>query len=127
METLIDLDAAADVAREKLAAWAKPGAVIGELTWRDASRGWPWVILTDRSAVVDPDSVGFTVDFGQRAGDLVLFRGGWCDLLFRDAETMTIPFADAPGAPPGEPPLDLTAYGAVVDRFLELFSAPHSH
>ncbi|MGX5682851.1 hypothetical protein [Schumannella luteola] len=124
MDTVIDVDAGAEVARAKLAAWARPGAVIGELTWRDASRGWPWVILTDRSAVVDPDSVGFTIDWGHRAGDLVLFRGGWCDLSFRDLETMSEPLIDAPGAHAGQPPLDLPAYGAVVDRFLGLFADP---
>jgi hypothetical protein len=41
---------------------------------------WPQPIVTDRSAVSDPESVGVTLRHGEHEAELVLWTGGRADL-----------------------------------------------
>ena len=80
MDKLIDLDTVAAELERRRAVWTAAGFTVGPLTWRDAAAGWPQPLVTDRSAVIDPESVGVRLrDDGQEA-ELVLWTGGWADL-----------------------------------------------
>lgn len=80
MDKLIDLDAVAAELEQRRAAWTAAGCIVGSLTWRDAAAQWPQPIVTDRSAVSDPESVGVTLRHGEHEAELVLWTGGWADL-----------------------------------------------
>jgi hypothetical protein len=88
MERIVDLDAAAREIESRRATWEQAGFVPGPLTWRDAAEPWPQTLKTDRTTVVDPDSVGVSLDFGtEPAATIVLFRGGWADVDVVDFQT----------------------------------------
>ena len=80
-EPSLDLDRVAGELASRHAAWSKQGITAGPLTWRDAQAAWPQPILTDRSLVAEPESVGITVTtaWGNEAL-IVIWRGGWADV-----------------------------------------------
>ncbi|KAB7847675.1 hypothetical protein [Streptomyces mobaraensis] len=83
MDRTIDLDQAAATIAERLPRWQALGLVAQPLTWRDEAAAWPRPLLTERSSVHDPDSVGLVLT-GPNDTELhvVLFRGGWADIDF---------------------------------------------
>jgi hypothetical protein len=87
----LDLD---QVARELIGlrlGWTERGITAGQLTWRDARAAWPKPIVTDRTTVAEPESVGIilTVANGNEA-HLILWRGGWADVDILDFESQVI-------------------------------------
>jgi len=81
MDRLVDLDAVAAELRARRGGWEARGLQVGAFTWRDAHASWPQPIVTDRALLVDPESLGLTMDAGpDRFAGLVLWCGGWADL-----------------------------------------------
>lgn len=77
----LDLDQVASALDGLQQGWAGQGLTAGPLTWRDARASWPRPLLTDRSAILEPESVGITLTAADdRQGRLVIWRGGWADL-----------------------------------------------
>jgi hypothetical protein len=87
----LDLDQAARELTRLQPGWAERGITAGQLTWRDAQASWPKPIVTDRSMVAEPESLGITLTAGQRnEAHLVLWRGGWADVdLLLDSEVIS--------------------------------------
>jgi hypothetical protein len=88
------------------------------VTWRDEAEGWPHTLQTDRSAAVDPDSVGvaFDGDAGP-LGEIVLFRGGWADVNLVDATSDQVIT--------GNPPIPtVVAFGEVLDDLVDRLLGP---
>ena len=118
MPSRIDLDAAAAQIESRREAWAASGLDVGYLTWRDQGASWPPVITTDRSEVKSADSVGIGVRKGAQEGSVVLFDGGWADLSWWSGEPTHDPLDEAPG---WDDWLDLERFGALLDRFADMF------
>ncbi|MEV8391797.1 MULTISPECIES: hypothetical protein [unclassified Streptomyces] len=82
MDRIIDLDPAAAEITARLPFWTASGLIPGPITWRDEAVPWPQRLETDRTIVVDPDSIGIRIlgtdDWAEL--HLVLYRGGWADL-----------------------------------------------
>lgn len=114
----IDLDAAAADIVNRRPAWEAAGLDVGDLTWRDQGSGWPPVIRTRRADVQLADSVGVTVRKGTQEGSVVLFDGGWADLLWWSGDPSDDPVDEAVG---WEDWLDLERFQALLDRFAQLF------
>jgi len=76
----LDLDRVAAVLAGLRPTWTALGVRAGQLTWRDAQASWPQPILTDRSRIAEPESLGITLttDRGNEAL-VVIWRGGWAD------------------------------------------------
>jgi hypothetical protein len=85
-EPVIDLDAAAKAIEARRSNWERLGFHVGQLTWRDQARGWPWQLVS-RDRAVQPDSVGFRLNRGVAEGGIVLFDGGWADVEWWDGTT----------------------------------------
>jgi len=113
---IIDLDAAADELRRRTDSWRARGLVVGPLTWAD---GQTTVnpVTTDRSAVQGTYSAGVKARRGEAEAELVLYFGGWCDLLFWSDSPADAPIDDVPG---WDDWLDLRGFGRVLDRFERL-------
>ena len=61
--------------------WVKRGITAGQLTWRDAQAAWPKPVVTDRTTVAEPESVGMTLTAANGTeAILILWRGGWADI-----------------------------------------------
>jgi len=81
MDRVLDLDLAAAQIIRRRPAWASLGLTVGPVTWRDEADSWPHVLQTDRTRVVDPDSLGVRIQGPDDSEvELVLFRAGWADL-----------------------------------------------
>ncbi|SDZ32621.1 hypothetical protein [Herbiconiux ginsengi] len=117
MDCQIDLDLAAEAASAKIAALTMPGLQVDPLTWRDADEPWPQKFRTDRRSVSNPDSFGIRARRAEAEGSLVLFDGGWTDLMFFDPRT-EVEIIDSVG---WDERLDLDSYASLVDRFFGLF------
>jgi hypothetical protein len=115
---IIDLDAAAAQIAARRAEWRRRGIFAGETTWRDQAEGWPPVLKIDRRAVVDADSIGVSLRKGTQEGSVVLFGGGWADLLFRDGCSNQA-VDEAPG---WEDWLDPERFGHLLDRLTGYFT-----
>jgi hypothetical protein len=88
MERLVDLDAAAREIESRRAEWERAGFTVGPLTWRDDAEPWPQSLRMDRASILDPDSVGVSLDYNDSpAALIVMFRGGWADVDIVDFET----------------------------------------
>lgn len=118
MTSRIDLEAAADQIASRREGWTASGLEVGDITWRDQGAGWPPVITIDRRAVASPDSVGISVRKGSQEGSVVLFAGGWADLLWWSGDPGDAPVDEAPG---WDDWLDIERFGALLDRFGDLF------
>jgi hypothetical protein len=82
MDHLVDLDSAASQIAIRRTTWADHGLSAGATTWRDGAGTWPQRLESDRSIVVDPDSVGVHIEGpGNSEAEVVLFRGAWADVL----------------------------------------------
>lgn len=120
MDRVIDLDEAAAVLAGRAAGWTAAGLDVGRVTWRDAGAAWPQSLETDRALVRDPDSVGVLVTGpAESALSIVLFRGGWADVLFFIADTV-----DA-GCLPAQGITSASDFGARTDRWVaRVFGGP---
>lgn len=116
VENRIDLDAAAEFIAARRRHWQELGITASDTTWRDQGRGWPPPITTQRSEVVDPDSIGVALRKGSQEGSVVLFRGGWADFLYWDGAEEVID--EAPGYGHW---LNLDAFGSVLDPLTTAF------
>ena len=86
----LDLDQVASTLASLQPGWTGQGLTAGPLTWRDARASWPRPLLTDRSLIAEPESVGLTMTTADgRAGHLVIWRGGWADIDLLDGDTVT--------------------------------------
>ncbi|TQJ09240.1 hypothetical protein FB458_2350 [Lapillicoccus jejuensis] len=109
----IDLDAAAEELRRRAASWRENGLHVGDLTWADGQTT-VHPVTTDRGAVRGDYSVGVAVRRGEREGILVLYGGGWCDLIVWSGRPGDAAVDEVPG---WQDWLDLQAFSRVVDRF----------
>jgi hypothetical protein len=115
----IDLDAAAAELDRLATEWRAAGYEVGRPSWRDQGEGWPPKLKTDRAAAVQPDSIGIAVRRGLQEGEVILFDGAWCDVIFWSGHPSDEPFVDAPGYPEG---LTLDEYVRVLETFIGRFS-----
>lgn len=118
MDDVIDLDLAALEIEQRSVAWRRSGISVGDLTWRDQSGDWPPTLKTDRSDDADRDSVGVQLHKGQQEGEVVLFKGGWCDLAYWSGDSEDDPIQDAPGYPNN---MTIKSFGEVLDRLAAMF------
>lgn len=102
VEHLIDLDVLATRLQSVVGGWQR-WAAVGPLTWRDEAAAWPQPITSDRSGVLVPESLGFTLR--KHATDdefeAVVWTGGWADvncLLGGEGYSFCPEFRDADGA-----------------------------
>ena len=102
----------------RLDRWRSAGLVVGPVTWRNPGEGWPPPFKTDRAQVTDADSIGIALRKGEQEGEVVLFKGGWCDFVYWTGEATVDPVQDVPGYP-NEMTID--GYGSVLDRLAALF------
>ena len=119
MEDRIDLDDAAQEIEARRERWRGAGITVGETTWRDEADGWPWALNTSRASVTKPDSVGVALSKGKQQGSVVLFRGGWADLLYWNGEEGDV-VDEAPG---WDDWLTISRYGDLLDRFGRFFAS----
>jgi hypothetical protein len=75
-------------------------------------------LKTNRADVKAPDSIGVQLRKGAQEGTLVLFDGGWADLLYWGGSASDDVIDEAPG---WEDWLDIEHFGALLDRFAGLF------
>lgn len=88
MDHTVDLDEAAARIAARVPRWRAARLTVSPLTWRDRLAPWPQPLETDRTRVVDPDSVGLRLADPLTGGELevVLFRGGWADVAYLAAD-----------------------------------------
>ncbi|RPK67158.1 hypothetical protein EES42_23050 [Streptomyces sp. ADI95-17] len=113
MERIIDLDQAAAKITERRHGWETVGLTVGSVTWRDETASWPQPLQTDRSLVIEPDSIGvrITNTVGIEA-HITLYRGGWADL---DTLTGDNVVCDAPQVASAD------AFGTLLDVHVARF------
>ncbi|KJS59954.1 hypothetical protein [Streptomyces rubellomurinus] len=80
MERVIDLDQAVLEVERRRSRWEEAGLTVEPVTWRDEEQEWPQQLELDRTAVVDPDSLGVVITGLGGELSVVLFRGGWTDV-----------------------------------------------
>jgi hypothetical protein len=111
----LDLDAAAIEIEGRRTAWSDVGFVVGPLTWRDIAQGWPYPLVT-RSEAVSPDSVGVRANRGTVEFEIVLFDGGWADVVGANIDSGDIQVDG--------PELDsVEAFGALLDATFKRWSS----
>lgn len=118
MDNVLDLTLAVAEIDRRIDQWRSAGLDVGSVTWRDQGEGWPPPFKTDRMQVKDADSIGIALRKGDQEGEVVLFKGGWCDFVYWTGEADDDPIEDAP-CWPGE--MTVEAFGVVLDRLAECF------
>lgn len=113
----IDLDRAAKEIVRRTDCWRDRGIEVKPITWREQAEGWPPKLKTNRSEVIEADSIGVALRKGDLEGEIVLFNGGWADLTFRDGHSGQL-LQEVPG---WQDWMDLNAFGQLLDRFGLLF------
>ncbi len=75
---------------------------MGPLTWRDEKASWPQPIVTDRTAVEVPESLGIRLSLEpDDEMEFVVWTGGWADVvMMKDGEAVDLcpEFRDVDGA-----------------------------
>ncbi len=118
MSHRIDLDEAAALIELRRVEWTSLGLVVGPVTWREQGKGWSPTLNTERAEVVDTDSIGIEVRNGRQEGSVVLFSGGWADLLWWSGESQDDVLDETPG---WNDWLDADGFAELLDRFGSLF------
>ncbi|MGH9164784.1 MAG: hypothetical protein ACRDZW_04625 [Acidimicrobiales bacterium] len=118
MNEVVDLDVAVQRVAERMPLWASAGITVRPVTWRDQGEGWPPPLKTNRSEVMDADSIGVVLKKGEQEGEVVLFKGGWCDYVYWTGEIDDEPVQDAPGYPDT---MTADGFGQVLDRLTAEF------
>jgi hypothetical protein len=92
VDHLVDLDALALRLLPDLDRW-RQSASVGPLTWRDEEAAWPQPIVSDRSAVRVPESLGVQLSRGDDEFEFIVWTGGWADVgsLVGGVPEMTAP------------------------------------
>lgn len=119
MDDVVDLDAAVAEVHARLPGWEASGVTVAPVTWRDQGEGWPPPFKTERAEVLDPDSIGVVLRKGEQQGEVVLFKGGWCDYVYWNGSADDEPVQDAPGYPNS---MTVKGFGAVLDRLTAEFT-----
>ncbi len=113
MERIIDLDQAAAKIVERRHNWETAGLTVGAVTWRDETSAWPQPLETDRSLVIEPDSIGVRITNTEGIEvHITLYRGGWADL---DTLTGDNAVCDAPQVASAD------AFGTLLDVHVARF------
>ncbi|MBW3575917.1 MAG: hypothetical protein KY450_13950, partial [Actinobacteria bacterium] len=68
----IDLDRVAEEITERRAGWTAAGLSVGPITWMDNDGAWPRPVVTDRSGVERPMSLGVRIERGAAAAEAEL-------------------------------------------------------
>jgi hypothetical protein len=78
----LDLDAVASLIAERRPVWLRSGLTIRAITWMDNDAEWPRPLLTERSQVRRPMSLGIQISGDEPYGEalFVLYAGGWADV-----------------------------------------------
>jgi len=111
----IDLDVAAEQITARAAGWEARGLQVGPLTWRDQARRWPHQVVSGRFQAAEPGSVGIKVMCGDEEGELVLYTGGWADILYWGGKGGSDVVDEMVGD--YDAPLTLEDFGHVLDSF----------
>jgi len=119
VQDVIDLDVAVLEIERRVRVWQGAGIDVGAITWRDQGEGWPPPFKTARAQVLDADSIGAVLRKGDQEGEVVLFKGGWCDFVYWSGRASDEPEQDAPGYPNE---MTIEHFGAVLDRLGRCFS-----
>ena len=117
MDARIDLDAAAVEIDRRRTGWGSVGVDAGPTTWRDQSRGWPPTITPDRGAAPEPDSIGVTFRKDSQEAELVLYAGGWADVIFWSGDAAD-PYQRVEG---WDDWLTVERFGVVLDELVRRF------
>lgn len=113
----LDIDAAAIEIERRAEAWMMAGVAVAPMTWHEKGSSPP-VVLTDRSAVSDADSVGVLIGDADRTfAHVVLYRYGWVDLDIVNWETEDVE------ATTGTPIRDVEQFGAFLDVVFDRLNA----
>jgi hypothetical protein len=112
VDDVVDLDAAVAEVHARRPRWEASGLTVTPVTWRDQGEGWPPPIKTERAEVLDPDSIGVAIRKGGQEGEVVLFKGGWCDFEDWSGNADDDPVLDAPGYPDE---MTVAGFGEVLD------------
>ncbi|MGI8647603.1 MAG: hypothetical protein DLM55_00820 [Acidimicrobiales bacterium] len=107
----LDLDRAASIIAARRSGWYAVGLTADMLTWMDNDAEWPAPLLTDRSQIQRPMSLGLRISGDAGEAEFVLYAGGWADTGY---------------APPGSDELtseyfeldNAEEFGAVLDRVI---------
>jgi hypothetical protein len=77
---ILDLDRVAAIITDRRRQWASEhGLVADPVTWMDADADWPRPLLTDRSQVISPMSVGIVIHGDVGEAQIVVYAGSWAD------------------------------------------------
>lgn len=85
MEHKVDLDELAVRLERMRSEWERV-ANVGPLTWRDERSAWPQPIVSDRSVVQVPESLGVALRRDEDEAEFCVWTGGWADELVMDGE-----------------------------------------
>ncbi len=113
----VDLDAAAVPLTAKRLEWVERGLDVGLITWAEGQTTTN-PLVTDRARIVTPYSLGVRVASGSEEGELVLYAGGWADLIYWDGSSDQ-PTQRVPGWDEGG--LDQQGWVDLLDEFGSLF------
>jgi hypothetical protein len=112
----LDLDLAAAEIERRRDAWMSVGVEVGPLTWQDRARGSPRQLL-DRRPAGNADSLGVKCIQGAAELAVVLWRGGWADVISwtgspKDAVEVSAPDVDT-----------VAAFGELLDWYSQQWLA----
>jgi len=114
----VDLDLAAVEVERRRSNWRRDGIAVGPITWREQGEGWPPTLKTDRAEIRDADSIGIALSKDRQEGEVVLFKGGWCDFSYWSGRSTDEPEQGAPGYPSA---MTVDGFGEVLDRLAACF------
>jgi hypothetical protein len=79
----LDLDEAASAIVARRSGWLARGLRVHPVTWMDNDASWPRPLLTERSEVNRPMSLGLRLEGEAGAqAEFVVYAGGWVDVGF---------------------------------------------
>jgi hypothetical protein len=114
----LDLDVAHRAIEDRTPFWAAAGLVVDPVTWMDNDAEWPQPLLTERSAVRRPMSIGVIVRNGDEEGEVVLYAGGWADFsTIVTGEDPVLTYVEVE---------DANGFGPVLDRLFRRLTLPNS-
>jgi hypothetical protein len=77
----LDLDRAAELVASRRPEWVELGLTVHPITWMDNDAQWNRPVLTERSGISRPMSLGLRIEGGAPAeAEIILYAGGWADV-----------------------------------------------